>query len=106
MSIIHEVATMTAKGQITLPKTIRQALGVDTGAKVAFELHEDGQVVVSRADAEHEDPAIGAFLDLLAGDIQAGRHVQAIPDDLAQGMLDHAQREARPDEDIDGDVDL
>ena len=106
MSIIHEVATMTAKGQITLPKSIRQAMGVDTGAKVAFELHEDGQIVVSRADAEHEDPAIGAFLDLLAGDIQAGRHVQAIPDDLAQGMLDHARREAEPDEDIDGDVAL
>ena len=106
MSIIHEVATMTAKGQITLPKTIRQALGVDTGAKVAFELHEDGQIVVSRADAEHEDPAIGAFLDLLAGDIQAGRHVQAIPDDLAQGMLDHAERQVRADEDIDGDVAL
>ena len=69
MSIIHEVATMTAKGQITLPKTVRQALGVDVGAKVAFELHEDGQIVVSRADAEHEDPAIGAYLDLLAADI-------------------------------------
>ncbi len=106
MSIIREVAKMTAKGQITLPKTIRQALGFDIGAKVAFELHENGQVVVSRADAEHEDPAIGAFLDLLAGDIQAGRHVQAIPDDLAQGMLDHAERKAGPDEDIDGDVDL
>ena len=106
MSIIHEVATMTAKGQITLPKSIRQALGVDVGAKVAFELHEDGQIVVSRADTEHEDPAIAAFLDLLAGDIQAGRHVRAIPDDLAQDMLEHAQREAGPDEDIDGDVDL
>ena len=106
MSIIHEVATLTAKGQITLPKSIRQALGVDTGAKVAFELHEDGQIVVSRADAEHEDPAIGAFLDLLAGDIQAGRHIQAIPDDLAQGMLDHVQREAPAHEDIDGDVAL
>ena len=106
MSIIHEVATMTAKGQITLPKTVRQALGVDVGAKVAFELREDGQIVVSRADAEHEDPAIGAFLDLLAGDIHAGRHVQAIPDDLAQDMLEHARREAGPDEDIDGDVDL
>ena len=69
MSIIHEIATMTAKGQITIPKAIRQALGVDVGAKVAFELQEDGQVVVSRADAKHEDPAIGAFLDLLAGDI-------------------------------------
>ena len=106
MSIIHEVATMTTKGQITLPKTVRQALGVDAGAKVAFELHEDGQIVVSRADAEYEDPAIGAFLDLLAGDIRAGQHVRAIPDDLAQSMLEHAQREAGPDEDIDGAVEL
>ena len=106
MSIIHEVATMTAKGQITLPRTVRQALGVDVGSKVAFELHEDGQIVVSRAEAEHEDPAIAAFLDLLAGDIRAGRHVRALPDDLAQDMLEHAQREAGPDEDIDGDVDL
>ena len=106
MSIIHEVATMTAKGQITLPRTVRQALGVDVGAKVAFELHEDGQIVVSRADTEHEDPAIAAFLDLLAGDIQAGRHVRPIPDDLARDMLEHAEREPGPDEDIDGDVDL
>ena len=28
MPAIHEVATITAKGQITLPKPIRQALGV------------------------------------------------------------------------------
>ena len=106
MSIIHEVATMTAKGQITLPKTVRQALRVDVGSKVAFEFQDDGQIVVSRADAEHEDPAIVAFLDLLAGDIQAGRHVQAIPDDLAQDMLEYAQCDAGPDEDIDGEVAL
>lgn len=106
MSIIHEVATMTAKGQITLPKSIRQALGVDVGTKVAFKLHEDGQIVVSRADTEHEDPAIAAFLDLLAGDIRAGRHVRALPDDLAQDMLEHAQREVRTVEDIDGNVAL
>ena len=31
MSVIHEVATITSKGQITLPKPIRQALGVDYG---------------------------------------------------------------------------
>ena len=105
MSIIHEVATMTSKGQITLPRTVRQALGVDVGARVAFELHENGQIVVSRADAEHEDPAIGAFLDLLAADIRAGGHVRAIPDDLAQSMIEHAQREAGPEGDIDGDID-
>ncbi|MDE0703270.1 MAG: type II toxin-antitoxin system PrlF family antitoxin [Rhodospirillaceae bacterium] len=105
MSIIHEVATMTAKGQITLPRTVRRALGVDVGAKVAFELREDGQIVVSRADAEHEDPAIAAFLDLLAGDIRTGRHVRAIPDDLAQNMLEQARREAGPEGDIDGNID-
>ena len=29
MPEIHEVATLTSKGQITLPKPIRQVLGVD-----------------------------------------------------------------------------
>ena len=106
MSILHEVATMTAKGQITLPKAIRQALGVEVGAKVAFELHENGRVVVSRADADHEDPAIGAFLDLLSDDIRAGRHVRGLPDDLVDGMLEHAQRDVRLDDDIEGDVGL
>ena len=41
-----------------------------------------------------KNPAIGAFLDLLAADIRAGGHVRAIPDDLAQSMIEHAQREA------------
>ena len=106
MSYIRELAAVTAEGQITLPKSIRQILGVDVGAKVAFELHKAGQIVVSSADAEHEDPAIGAFLDLLVGDTEAGRHVRVLQDDLARDMLEHAWREAEPDEDIDGEIDL
>ena len=46
MPAIHEVATLTSKGQITLPKPIRQALGVTFGGKVAFDL-QGSQVVVS-----------------------------------------------------------
>jgi antitoxin PrlF len=38
MPSIHAVATITSKGQITLPKPIRQALGVGVGGKVAFDL--------------------------------------------------------------------
>ncbi len=30
-------ATITAKGQITIPVEIRQALGLDTGDQIAFE---------------------------------------------------------------------
>ncbi len=106
MPTIREQATITSKGQITLPKPIRQALGVDAGGKVDFELRADGQVVVSRSDAEHEDPAIGAFLDLLARDIRAGRHVRGLPEDLARAMREQADRRADLDEDIDGDVAL
>lgn len=101
---IHEEATLTTKCQITLPKPIRQALGVDVGSKVAFDLQEDGQVVVTRAGAEHEDPAIGAFLDLLASDIQAGRQVRTLPEELAQAMLAQAGRGVGLDEEIQGDV--
>lgn len=74
----------------------RQALGIDAGTKVAFELHENGQVSVSRADAEHEDPAIGAFLDLLKCDIEAGRLVEQLPEDLARTMLEDADLRRSP----------
>ncbi|MFT3717633.1 type II toxin-antitoxin system PrlF family antitoxin [Pseudorhodoferax sp.] len=105
MPAIHEVATLTSKGQITLPKPIRQALGVDTGGKVAFELR-DGEVVVTRADAEHEDPAIGAFLNLLARDLEAGRNIRGLPEDLARTMLEHAGHKLSLDDDFDEDVEI
>jgi antitoxin PrlF len=105
MSSIHEFATLTSKGQITLPKPIRQALGVAEGGRVAFELC-DGKVVVTRAEAEHEDPAIGSFLSLLEADIRAGRHIQALPDDLARAMLANVGHVVNFDEEIDGEVAL
>ncbi|MBK5914231.1 type II toxin-antitoxin system PrlF family antitoxin [Rhodocyclus purpureus] len=106
MHAIHEVATLTAKGQITLPKAIRQALGVDYGGKVAFDLL-GSQVVVSRVEDEpHEDPAIGSFLALLEKDIHSGRHLGALPDDLARAMLVASGQPVDVGEDIEGDVTL
>jgi antitoxin PrlF len=105
MPSIHELARLTSKGQITLPKSIRQALGVTTGGKVAFELR-DGEVVVTRAEAEHEDPAIGAFLGLLEADICAGRSVRALPEELARAMLENVGKAEDLDEEIEGEVAL
>lgn len=109
MHSIQAFATITSKGQITLPKPIRQALGVDVGSKVAFELNTHGQVMVSRVEAQHEDPAIETFLGFLAADLQAGRNLSSLPDDLLQSMLtlSHTPGAAAPsDENIDGDVAL
>lgn len=105
MSTILQLATLTSKGQITLPKSIRQALGVDAGSKLAFEFR-DGEVVVTRAESEHEDPAIDAFLGLLEADIRAGRHVQSVPEDLARAMLANAGHAVDLDEEIEGNVAL
>lgn len=107
MPAIHEVATLTSKGQITLPKSIRQALGVEAGSKVAFEFTGD-RVIVTRVteDEPHEDPAIGRFLALLEKDIESGRHITTLPDDLARAMLARLGKPVDLNEDIEGDVAL
>jgi antitoxin PrlF len=40
------IATVTSKGQITLPKRIRQRLGVKPGDRVSFRERADGSIVV------------------------------------------------------------
>ncbi len=105
MPEIHAVATLTSKGQLTVPKSIRQALGVGTGGKVAFDLRGD-EVVVTRAEDEQADPAISAFLGLLEADIRAGRRIQSLPEDLALALLAQVGHVVNVDEDIDGEVAL
>ncbi len=104
MNTIHEVATVTSKGQITLPKSIRQALGVGFGGKVSFRLRGDEVVVTRSEEAEHEDPAIARFLALLERDIEVGRNIRPLPGKLAESMV--AALDLPVDEDIQGDVEL
>jgi AbrB family looped-hinge helix DNA binding protein len=39
-------STITTKGQITLPKAVREVLGVGPGDRVAFLIRDDGTVTV------------------------------------------------------------
>jgi AbrB family looped-hinge helix DNA binding protein len=41
--------TMTSKGQVTIPKALREHLGLRPGQGVDFDLAADGRVVVSKA---------------------------------------------------------
>ncbi len=40
------LATVTSKGQVTIPKSVREKLGVKHGDKVDFRVGEDGTVTV------------------------------------------------------------
>lgn len=75
-------ATITARGQTTVPAAIRKMLGVSQGS-ITFRGMSDGTVVIEPKAEDEHDPAIGAFLQLLERDI-AGGHV--VP--LQRALLD------------------
>ena len=106
MSRIHEVATITSKGQITLPKPIRQALGVDSGGKVAFDFNGKAVTVTRAEPGEHADPAISRFLALLERDLARGKNVTALPAGLARSLQQAKKRRVDLPEEIEGDVNL
>jgi AbrB family looped-hinge helix DNA binding protein len=45
-------AKLTSKGQITVPKRVREALAVHPGDRLAFRIHEDGTVTVEAETIE------------------------------------------------------
>jgi len=45
-SIMSTEATLTSKGQTTIPKTIRDSLGMKTGDRMSFTLMPDGVVIM------------------------------------------------------------
>lgn len=106
MHYIRQVATITSKGQITLPKPVRQALGVDLGGKVAFDFNGQS-MTVSRAEAhEHTDPAISRFLALLQRDLEAGKNIVPLSADLGRSLQQALKHPIDLNEEIDGDVSL
>lgn len=44
--------TLTSKGQVTIPKHVRDALGLAPGTAVEFAVNRDGQVVLQKAEAD------------------------------------------------------
>jgi AbrB family looped-hinge helix DNA binding protein len=54
------LATVTSKGQITIPKSVRERLGLKSGDKVDFRVGEDGTVTVVPITRTVES-AFGAF---------------------------------------------
>lgn len=43
------MSTMTSKGQVTVPKAIRDQLGLKPGKKVVFRLEKDGRATIAPA---------------------------------------------------------
>ena len=105
-SSFEEVSTISSKGQTTIPKPVRQALGVGEGDQIAFRVDEHG-VTIRRA-GEDSDPTIAAFLSFLAKDLESHPgQIRAFPPELAKAITKLTAGVASdPDAPIEGDFDL
>jgi AbrB family looped-hinge helix DNA binding protein len=41
--------TLTSKGQVTIPKRIRDTLGLGPGSQVEFDVDEQGRIIIRKA---------------------------------------------------------
>jgi antitoxin PrlF len=48
---------VTSKGQVTIPKAIRDALDIHPGSKVEFTVNRQGEIVLRRAGSEQQSPS-------------------------------------------------
>ena len=104
--ILEEISTINAVGQTTVPKAVRQALGVYNGGRIVFRM-SGGRITVSRVD-DDEDPAIDSFLSFLAAELKRRPEtVKALSPELAARITPLAT-DVRVDLDdpIDGHVAL
>ena len=84
------LATITSKGQITLPKPIRDQLGLDTGAVLDFQVLADNTISVRQVKPDarrirgllkspHAKALTVVQMDQAVGQLLRSRHGKAMP---------------------------
>jgi antitoxin PrlF len=74
-------STVTTKGQITIPKAVRERLHLEVGDKVYFDVRDDGSVVM----VARNEPLEGLFGMLKHG---SGRRKALTIDEMNPASLD------------------
>ncbi|MCD2175573.1 type II toxin-antitoxin system PrlF family antitoxin [Rhizobium sp. C4] len=108
-ALLKKISAITEKGQVTIPKSVREALGVEYGGRIAFYVDENRVVSIQKeAEDQEDDPVIGGFLNFLAEDMaKHPEHVREFPPELVARMVEATKGlEIDPDAPILGDVAL
>lgn len=61
MDVVLEMSTVSSKGQVTIPASVRRAIGVGTGDKVLFVRRDDGTVSLFNQNMVAMRVAMDAF---------------------------------------------
>lgn len=96
------LSSVTDRYQTTIPKGVRDALGIRRGDRLAYEVAGDRVMLRRQVETEADDPALLGFLDLIERDIAAR------PERLGRvpaGMIERA-RDLTQGVDVDLDASL
>jgi len=88
------VSKLTSKGQTTIPKEIRDALGLKPGDRIRFVLEDDNRVVLSVPKRTIEDLA-GMFYDPNREPVS----IEQMNEDMKQAVADHVMGVERAEDD-------
>ena len=107
MPILERTSTITEKGQTTVPKAVREALGVDYGGRIVFRVDDQG-VSVHRAEEDGDDPVLRHFLEFLARDMsERPQALQSLTPALAKRIRELVRGvRVEENEEIEGKVAL
>jgi len=79
------LSSLTDRYQTTIPKGVRDALGLRRGDQIAYELSGDQVVLRRSVGGDADDPALLGFLELLERDIAAHpERLQPVPAELVE----------------------
>jgi antitoxin PrlF len=69
MASVDIESTLTDRYQTTIPESVRRALKLGKRDKIHYAIRPGGEVLLSRAPVDDDDPVLGEFLEFLAQDI-------------------------------------
>ena len=75
------IATMTSKGQVTIPKSIREALHLSPGDKVGFILSGEGEASIRPISKSASD-----VFGILSGAVKKARTVEEMDTELKEAF--------------------
>ena len=79
-------ATLTTKGQVTVPKPVRDHLKLETGSRLSFVIQDDGSVVLK---------AVTRHIRELAGLLHRPRQRPVSVKAMDAGIADYMRQKAR-----------
>ncbi len=99
---------ITKKAQTTIPRGVREALEVQAGDRLAYEVHPGYAIIRAAGDTAERDPALAPFLAFLAADIRRRpEDIRAVSPALVARIRELVgDADFDPDEPIEGEVAL